>query len=93
MPRAQWSLQDAKNRFSAVVAAAEAGTPQLVTKRGRPSVVVVAVEDYEKLRGQERNARPSFIEHLLSAPKRPAEIADDEELFPRLELEPRDVDL
>jgi antitoxin Phd len=93
MPQARWSLQDAKNRFSAVVAAAEAGTPQFVTKRGRSAVVVLAVEDYEKLREQERLGRPSFIEHLLAAPKRPPEIGDDEELFPRLELEPRDVDL
>ena len=42
--RAQWSLQEAKNRFSAVVAAALAGTPQFVTRRGRRAVVVLAVE-------------------------------------------------
>jgi prevent-host-death family protein len=93
MSGARCSLQDAKNRFSAVVAAAEAGTPQFVTKRGRSAVVVLAVEDYERLRANERLGRPSFIEHILAAPKRPPEMADDEELFPRLELEPRDVDL
>jgi prevent-host-death family protein len=32
---AQWTLQDAKNRFSAVVEAALAGEPQRVTRRGR----------------------------------------------------------
>ena len=32
---AQWTLQDAKNRFSAVVKAALAGEPQRVTRRGR----------------------------------------------------------
>ena len=39
-----WTLQDAKNRFSAVVEAALAGTPQEVTRRGKPAVVVVADE-------------------------------------------------
>ena len=92
MPRTQWSLQDAKNRFSAVVAAALAGTPQFVTRRGRSAVVVLAVDDYEKLRAKERLSQPSFIEHLLAAPKRPPEIGDEEDLFPRLELEPRNVD-
>ena len=32
---AQWTLQDAKNRFSAVVEADLAGEPQRVTRRGR----------------------------------------------------------
>ena len=32
---AEWSLQDAKNRFSAVVNAALDGSPQMVTRRGR----------------------------------------------------------
>ena len=41
-----WSLQDAKNRFSAVVDAAERGEPQLVTKRGRPAVVIVRADEF-----------------------------------------------
>ena len=44
-----WALQDAKNRFSAVVNAAMAGTPQQVTRRGKPAVVVLAAEEYERL--------------------------------------------
>ena len=36
----EWSLQDAKNRFSAVVDAAVGGDPQRVTRRGKPAVVV-----------------------------------------------------
>ena len=93
MPGHKWSLQDAKNHFSAVVAAAEAGKPQWVTKRGRRSVVILSAGEYERLREQEERTKPSFIEHLLAAPKRPPEIPDDEELFPRLDLEPRDVEL
>jgi hypothetical protein len=53
--------------------------------------VVLAVEEYEKLRDKERVSRPSFVEHILAAPKQPPEIADDEDLFPRLDLKLRDV--
>ena len=45
----EWSLQDAKNRFSAVVDAALTGKPQRVTRRGKPVVVVLAVDEYERL--------------------------------------------
>ena len=37
-----WSLQDAKNKFSAVVDAALSGKPQEVSRRGRPAVVVIS---------------------------------------------------
>jgi prevent-host-death family protein len=37
-----WSVQDAKNRFSAVVAAAVKGAPQTVTKHGRPTIVILS---------------------------------------------------
>jgi antitoxin Phd len=41
-----WSVRDARNRFSALVEAAQRGEPQVVTKRGAPAVVVIAVEQY-----------------------------------------------
>lgn len=69
MDRAEWSLQDAKNSFSAVVEAACKGTPQTVTKRGKPAVVVLSVADYEQLARQAAQHRPSFVEHLLAFPK------------------------
>lgn len=65
----EWSLQDAKNRFSAVVNAALAGEPQTVTRRGVPAVVVLAVDDYERLRQAEKAGARTFIEHLLDIPK------------------------
>lgn len=47
---AVWSLQDAKNRFSAVVDAALNGEPQKVTRRGVWVSVVLSAEEYERLR-------------------------------------------
>ncbi len=65
----EWPLQDAKNKFSAVVNAALEGEPQHVTRRGRPAVVVIAVKDYERLRRAEKVGAPDFVQHLLSIPK------------------------
>jgi prevent-host-death family protein len=82
---ATWTLQDAKNRFSTVVEAARRGKPQLVTRRGTPAVVVVAAEDFARLRRLENAAQPSFVDHLLAMPR------DDEE-FERLDANPRAAD-
>ena len=64
-----WQLQDAKNRFSAVVDAALAGEPQEVTRRGKPVVVVVAFEEYQRLCKSDAENSPSFVDQLLAIPK------------------------
>jgi antitoxin Phd len=64
MPSSTWSLQDAKNRFSAVVEAASHGKPQVVTKHGKPAVVVVAADEYARLRHLERLEAPSFADAM-----------------------------
>ena len=81
-----WPLQDAKNKFSAVVDAALAGEPQRVTRRGRPAVVVLAVDEYERLCRLEKASAPSLAELLLDIPQ------DDGE-FERLPLPARSLDL
>ena len=63
-----WTLQDAKNKFSEVVNAACAGAPPVVTKRGKPSVVVVSMTDYERFVAQGKIPAPRFTEFLLSMP-------------------------
>ena len=82
----EWALQDAKNRFSAVVDAALAGNPQRVTRRGKPAVVVVAVEEYERLRHLEKAEAPTLADMLLAIPQ------DDEE-FDRFRLPSRSVEV
>ena len=67
MTRSTWSVQDAKNRFSAVVEAARR-KPQTVTKHGKPAVVVVAADEYERLRKLQRLKAPSFADLLLAMP-------------------------
>lgn len=77
-----WTLQDAKNRFSAVVEAALAGQPQEVSRRGKPAVVVMSAEEYHRLVTQASGHRESFAEHLLAFPGGPVA---------RLTAQPRDV--
>ena len=81
----EWSLQDAKNRFSAVVNAALAGEPQQVTRRGEPVVVILSTDEYERMRRLEKANAPTFTELLLQIPQ------DDIE-FERIPLAPRPVD-
>lgn len=85
MPRSKWSLQDAKNNFSAVVKAA-AHEPQVVTKHGNPAVVIIAVDEYKRLRDVERITAPSFVDHLLAMPS-------DDGAFERLGGKLRDLDI
>jgi len=77
-----WTLQDAKNRFSAVVEAALAGHPQEVTRRGKPAVVVLSAEEYHRLVASAAEQRESFAEHLLAFPGGPVD---------RLQARPRPV--
>ena len=65
-----WTVQDAKNKFSAVVDAALAGTPQEVTRRGKPAVVILSVDEYHRLVEGAVKARESFADHLLAFPGR-----------------------
>jgi prevent-host-death family protein len=44
-----WKLEDAKARFSEVVRLARSDGPQRVSVRGRLAVVVMSVEDLERL--------------------------------------------
>ena len=82
----EWPLQDAKNKFSALVNAALAGEPQSVTRRGQPAVVVLAADEYERLCRVEKSNAPTLGELLLGIPQ------DDRE-FERLSLPTRPQDL
>ena len=64
----QWSLQDAKNQFSAVINAAQEGHPQIVTRRGVPTAVVLSIDAFEKFQQFEATQAPSLIDHLFTIP-------------------------
>ncbi len=82
----EWSLQEAKNKFSALVNAALTGEPQRVTRRGQPAVVVLSEDEYERLCRVEKGAAPSLGELL-------AQIPQDDREFERLSVPARPLDL
>lgn len=45
-----WQLQDAKAHLSELVKNATSGSPQEITLRGKPAVVVLSMQQYEKLK-------------------------------------------
>ena len=61
-----WKLEDAKARFSEVVRLARSEGPQRVSVRGKDAVVVMSVEDLERLAPANPNKLPlvSFLEGL-----------------------------
>ena len=77
-----WTLQDAKNKFRAVVDAAIAGRPQEVSRRGKPAVVVLSAQEYHRLVDAAGGKRGLFADHLLGFPGEGAE---------RIVAKPRDV--
>lgn len=83
MKNPSWSVQDAKDQFSKVVEAARRA-PQTVTKHGKPAVVVVAAEEYERLSALKRLKAPGMAELLLAIPQGSEDIE-----FERLNAEPR----
>ena len=44
-----WQIQEAKNKFSSLVKSAQEKGPQIVTRRGVKTVVVLSYEEYEEM--------------------------------------------
>ncbi|MBA2375841.1 MAG: type II toxin-antitoxin system Phd/YefM family antitoxin [Rubrobacter sp.] len=63
-----WQLQEAKQKFSEVVNRSLAEGPQFVTRRGEEVAVIVSLEDYDRLLGENGNEVKDF---LLSGPELP----------------------
>ena len=58
-----WQVQDAKARFSELIETTLAEGPQIVTKRGVETAVLVAIDDWRRM---EQRARPELKELLLA---------------------------
>src|ERR1700686_3460024 len=67
-----WLLQDAKARFSELVRKVRSEGPQHVTVHGRDEVVVVAAEEFRRLKGS--YSGQTLIDAIQSSPYREIEI-------------------
>jgi len=61
---ASWQVQDAKARFSELVDTTIKKGPQVVTRRGVETVVLVPIEEWNRLKAA---ARPGLKEWLLGS--------------------------
>lgn len=60
----RWKLEDAKARFSEVVRHAREDGPQRVTVRGHDAVIVMSVEEFERLAPEK--PRGPFVDFMES---------------------------
>jgi prevent-host-death family protein len=67
-----WLLQDAKARFSELVRKVRSEGPQHVTVHGRDEVVVIAAEDFRRLKGSVTGK--VLIEAMQASPHREIDI-------------------
>lgn len=75
-----WQLQDAKARFSEVIDTALENGPQIITRRGKDTAVLLSVEEWKRLSAWHNAASPQpepplkrmsngdFLKLLQSAP-------------------------
>lgn len=61
-----WQLQAAKARFSEVVRRALSEGPQYVTRQGKDAVVVVPIEEFERL--QRKKKKGSLLQFFAESP-------------------------
>ncbi len=83
-----WQVQEAKSRLSELIDLAQKEGPQTITRHGKPSAVVVSVEEYAQM----RPAKPDLVDFLLnSGPK--SDDPDAEFDFSRSKDTGREIDL
>ncbi|MCK5036905.1 MAG: type II toxin-antitoxin system Phd/YefM family antitoxin [Candidatus Sabulitectum sp.] len=84
MSKNYWQLQDAKNKFSSLVEQAQLCEPQFVTKYGREVVVVLSIEEFNRITGPDT----TLLNFLRNSP-----LAGIHTNFERTKEIPRDVEL
>jgi antitoxin Phd len=77
---AHWQVQDAKARFSELLDAAVKNGPQVVTRRGIETAVLVPMEEWRRL---QKSGRPSLKQLLLSPTPRFPELVHARRRFRR----------
>ncbi len=79
-----WQLQEAKSRFSELVERTLSSGAQIVTRRGKKTVVILPYEEYQRMTEKPN----SLTEFLLSSPLAGAELE-----ITRDSSKPRDIEI
>jgi prevent-host-death family protein len=83
-PRSNWTVAEAKARFSELVAQARSDGPQTITKHGRAAAVIVSAEEWERKSKRTGN----LAEFFANSPLRGSDLTID-----RRRDRPRQTDL
>ncbi len=78
-----WTVAGAKARLSEVIERAQSG-PQIITRHGKPSVVIVSAEEWAR----KTVRKGTLAEFLMASPLRDADLDLD-----RVRDQPRELDL
>jgi prevent-host-death family protein len=81
---AVWSVADAKARLSEVIDRARSDGPQTITRKGRPAVVVVSSDEWER----KTKRVGSLVEFFASSPLRGSGLEVE-----RMKDGPREIEL
>ena len=79
-----WTAAKAKAHFSELIDQAESSGPQTITRHGKPTVVVVSAEDWER----KTKRKGTLADFFANSPLRGSGI-----VIERIEDEPREIDL
>jgi antitoxin Phd len=56
-----WQLQDAKNRLSELVETSLSKGPQIISRRGKDTAVLMSFEDYTRYTGPKRDLKKTLM--------------------------------
>jgi antitoxin Phd len=73
-----WQLQEAKNKFSQVVADALRDGPQIITRHGTEVAVLLSYQEYKRVTESSRHAQTKLSQFFRTSP-----LADEELDFGR----------
>ena len=60
----KWPVQDAKNQLSQVIELANSEGPQTITRHGRPMAVIIAFDEFQKMRPPLKETPLEFFSRL-----------------------------
>lgn len=84
MPKSQWTVAEAKAKFSEVLNRARSRGPQTITRNGQLTAVVVSAEEWERKTHRVGN----LAEFLAASPLRDSHLQ-----LERAQESPRELDL
>ena len=56
-----WQLQEAKNKLSEVIDTTLRSGPQVISRRGKNTAVLLSYEEYQKLTGKKKSAKAALM--------------------------------